>query len=75
MSKVCSLVVTKLASEPFPQRILPADCSIEEASHIHFKDYCKLFQVNQTLNNDLVDAISDRNLLADKYNQIKVNCP
>ena len=46
--------------------------SIQEAADIYYREYNKLFLQNQEINNKLIEVISDRNNLADKFNHLKV---
>lgn len=75
MEKVAGELVAQLKSQPMLQLTLPAYASLQDAAKIYHREYARLFRLNQTLNNDLVDTISRRNELAEHYNQIKVTPP
>ena len=72
LSKMASNVVHKLKNEPMPQLVFPAYSSIHEAAEIYYKEYLKLYTENRVLNYDLISTIEERNIMADKYNHIKV---
>lgn len=72
IDKVADELIRQLLNEPIPQLEIPYTASIQEALDIYYKQYQRLFAQNQALNDDLTSVLSERNILTEQYNRIKV---
>ena len=52
---------------------MPHHTTVEEAAEIYYEEYLRLFKINRTLNEDLIEAFEARNQLAEVYNHLRVS--